>query len=162
MHIVQALVFFAFGYPRLAFGSLVAVVVFAAVAMLVKRGYGRAAGWVAYLEILTHVTLMVWTWGLAGGYWTYYVPITGGAYLAFGAEEGWDRKLGTVIPFVIAPIMYFAMRGSAGAALAPEHVLSTLAVLNVFGALTGQVAIVVWFATVADRAEQRAELNHRA
>jgi class 3 adenylate cyclase len=156
-HVVQTGVFFAFGHPRLAVASFAAVIVFVVVALLVRRGFGRIGGWIAYLEIASHLAFMIWVWGPAAGYWTYYVPLAGGAFIAFAPEEKWDRRIGTLVPFVVAPIAYLWSRGRGPAIDVSDTMLSTLAVMNVFGALGGTAAIVGWFARVADREHARSE-----
>jgi class 3 adenylate cyclase len=156
-HIVQTLVFLGLGHPRLAVASFAAVLIFLFVAWLVVRGHARLAGWIAYLEILTHVTLMIWVWGPAAGYWLYFVVMAGGAYLAFAPEEGWDRRVGTLVPVVVGPIVFVLSQGRAPLVPVSANALFGLTLLNAVGALLGQAAIVVWFSTVADRAERNAE-----
>jgi guanylate cyclase len=155
-HVIQTGVFFAFGHPRLAIASFAAVLVFVVVVLLVRRGHGRLGGWIAYLEILLHLSFMIWVWGPAAGYWTYYVPLAGGAFIAFAPHERWDRRIGVIAPFIVAPLAYVYSRGRGPAIDVSESTLSTLAMMNVFGALLGTASIVGWFATVADRAEQAA------
>jgi class 3 adenylate cyclase/uncharacterized membrane protein YqjE len=156
-HVVQTLVFAGFGHPALAVASFAAVLIFVLVAWLVVGGHARLGSWIAYLEILTHVSAMIWVWGPSAGYWIYFVPLAGGAYLAFSPSERWDRRIGTVIPLIVAPILFVWSLGRAPAIDVSSESLSTLALMNACGALVGQAGIVVWFATVAERAEREAE-----
>jgi guanylate cyclase len=157
MHVVQMLVYLAFGYPRLALASLAAILIFVVVVWLIVRGLGRLGGWLAYLEILSHVVLMLVVWGQGAGYWLYFVPLAGSAYLAFTPAERWDRHVGTAIPLVVGPALFFWSNGREPLIDVTSATLHTFAILNVFGALIGQAAIVIWFATAADRAEAEAQ-----
>jgi class 3 adenylate cyclase len=156
-HVIQTGVFIVFGHPLLALLSFAAVFVFVVVAWLVVSGYARLGSWIAYLEILTHVSLMIWVWGPTAGYWLYFVPLAGGGRLAFTPLERWDRRIATAIPLVVAPAIFIVTRGHAPAIDVTPDVVSTLALMNVFGALIGTAGIVGWFSTVADRAESAAE-----
>ncbi|HEY8079571.1 MAG TPA: adenylate/guanylate cyclase domain-containing protein [Labilithrix sp.] len=157
MHVVQGVVMLAFGHPALGLLSFAAVIVFVGVVWLVVRGRSRLGAWIAYTEILLHVTFMVWVWGSSAGFWTYYVPLAGGGFLAFTPEEKWDRYAATALPFVVAPLAFFWSRGRGPAIDLSPSLVSLFSILNVFGALFGSAAIVGWFATVAHRAEQASE-----
>ena len=156
-HILQTVLFLAFGHPYLAVLSFAAVLVFVVMVWLVLRGHARLGGWVGYLEIVTHVSFMIWVWGPSAGYWIYYVPLAGGSHLAFTPEERWDRRIATVIPLIVGPIVFLVTKGSAPAIEVSKEMLSFLALFNAVGALVGTAAIVTWFSTVADRAERAAE-----
>jgi adenylate cyclase len=157
MHVVQAGMFVAFGHPHLAMASLAAVLIFTVMVWLVFRGHGRLGGWIGYVEILTHICAMIWIWGPAAGYWIHFVPLAGGAYLAFSPSERWDRRIGTTIPLVVAPIAFVLGKEHAPVIAVSTSALSIQAFANVIGALVGMVAITIWFSTVADGAESKAE-----
>ncbi len=156
-HLVQALGFVWLGHPSLAMASIAAVFVFVVVAWLVVRGRSRIGGWLAYLEILSHISLMVWVWGPAALYWIYFVVMAGGAYLAFDPTEQWDRRVATALPLVFGPVVFVVSQGHRPVVEVSDAALSLLAVANVCGALVGQTGVVIWFANVADRAERAAE-----
>jgi guanylate cyclase len=157
MHVVQMLVFFAVGHPGLALASAAAVSVFVLVIWLVFRGYARLASWFAFIEIISHVSAMIVVWGPGALYWLYFVPLAGGAFLAFTPAERWDRRVATAIPLLVAPTMFLWMNGKSPLVEVSGATLSMFALMNVFGALIGQAAIVMWFSNAADRAEQDAE-----
>ena len=52
-HVLQTVLFLAFGHPYLAVLSFAAVLVFVVMVWLVLRGQARLGGWVGYLEIVT-------------------------------------------------------------------------------------------------------------
>lgn len=157
MHVVQAGVFLYFGHPLLALASLAATLIFAGMVWLVLHGHSRAGAWVGFVEMLAHISAMVFVWGPGANYWMYYVLLAGGGSIAFPPAERRDRIVATLIPMLLGPVV-FLLADAPLVALDPRS-LHLLALLNVAGTFTGQVGIVGWFATMVDRAEAKADFE---
>jgi guanylate cyclase len=161
LHALQAVVFFALGWSDLAALSLAAVAWFGGAAGWVRAGRARAAVWWVAAEVLVHPLVLQLAFGPASGFGLYPVLLAAAAPSLFPRGEPGSRlALGLLALGAAATHGLLAATQPAQRSL-PEGWLLGLGLMNGLTAVA-VLLLFVWSAFAAsERAEARAEAEHR-